>query len=124
MMKSKNIILYEIIAVLSVFTIVYFVAVNKASYAFAYDDKQTLYDNRMKLIDKSAKLYGENNMSLFEDEKTIYVTVSDLVEKSYLLPDDENGNVKDPTSDVKLLNDLRVRITLEDGKIETKILLN
>lgn len=122
MMKSKNIILYEIIAVLAVFTIVYFVAANKASYAFAYDDVKVLYDNRINLIEKSAKSYGEHNLDLFEEEDTIYVTVKDLVENGYLLPDDENGNVKDPTSDVKLLNDLRIRVTKTDGNIKIKVL--
>lgn len=120
-MKSKNIILYEILAVLSLFTIIYFVVVNKASYAFSYD-KDSLYEARMNLINSGAKLYGENNLELFNEEDTIYVTVSELVENGFLLADDEDGNVKDPSSDSLLLNDKRIRITNKDGKITTKVL--
>ena len=122
MMKSKNIMLYEILAVLIVFTIVYFFAANKISYAFDYNDVQVLYDNRISMIKKMAKLYGENNIELFEKDDNIYITVKDLVDKGYILPDDENGNLKDPTSEIKLLNDIRIRISNDNGNIKIKIL--
>ena len=122
MIKSKNIILYEILAVLVLFTIIYFVAVNKASYAFSYDESSMLYESKISHIDKMALLYGENNPDLFAEDDTIYITVADLVAKEYIVADDDEGNVKDPTSDVKLLNDIKIRITAKDGKVSTKIL--
>lgn len=122
MIKSKNIILYEMLAVLAIFTIIYFVAVTKASYAFAYDNANSLYENKINLINKMAILYGENNLDLFTEEDTLYITVADLVEKEYLLADDDNGNVKDPTSDVKNLNEIRIRISYKNGEITSKIL--
>lgn len=123
MIKSKNIILYEIIGILILFTIAYFVAVNKASYAFAYDETSALYESKINLINKMATLYGENNLTLFEEEDTIYITVANLVEKEYIIADDEAGNVKDPTSDVKNLNELKIRITYKNGEVSTKTLL-
>lgn len=122
MMKTKNLIVYEIASILLVFTIVYFISVNKVSYAFSYDDVKELQESKVKLINSSAKLYGEINCDLFEESDTIYVTVNDLVANGYLLPDDDKGNVKDPSGDVKLLNDTRIRITNKDGKIDVKIL--
>lgn len=122
MLKSKNLLLYEAVAILLVFTIGYFIIANKVSYAFAYDSTTYLYDSKIKLITKSANLYGESNLSLFKEKDTIYVTVGDLVEKGILLADDEAGNVKDPTSEVKNLNELKVRIVLKDGKINSKVL--
>ena len=122
MMKTKNLIVYEIASILLVFTIVYFISVNKISYAFSYDDVKELQESKVKLITSSAKLYGEINCDLFEESDTIYVTVNDLVVNGYLLPDDDKGSVKDPSGDVKLLNDTRIRITNKDGKIDVKIL--
>jgi hypothetical protein len=122
-MKTKNIMLYAIIAVLLVFTIIYFTAVNHISYAFT-DDSKALYDNKVQLITDCAEIYAKKNISLFEDKDTIYVTVSELVEKGALEADDEHGNVKDPTSEVKLFNDAKVRITKEKDNFTAKLLLD
>lgn len=121
-MKSKNLMLYIALGVMLVFTAVYFIAVNKISYAFVMDDGKALLESKLDSINKMAQIYGEKNLELFEEEDTIYVTVNDLVENGYIIPDDDHGNVKDPSSDVKVLNELKVRITLSDGKIKTKIL--
>ena len=123
MVKSKNILLYEMIAILALFTIIYFVAANRVSYAFSDDGLKKLYDNKIALIDKMAKMYGENNQDLFEEDDTLYITVKELAEKGYLLADDEDGNVKDPMSEVKTLNDIKIRITNQNGKIDTKVLM-
>jgi len=122
MLKSKNILLYEAIAIFIIFTIVYFLAANKISYAFAYDESAHLYESKIKMINKSATLYGEKNIQLFEEEDPIYIPVDDLIQEGYILADDEEGKIKDPRSDVKYLNDLKVRISLTNGDIRTKIL--
>ena len=122
-MKNKNMLLYIAIGVVVLFTAVYFVAANKISYAFAADEGTMLLDGKLNSLSKMAQIYGENNLDLFNEDNTIYVTVSDLVDKGYILADDDKGNVKDPTSDVKVLNELKIRITLEDGKVTTKVLV-
>ncbi|MBE6155988.1 MAG: hypothetical protein E7164_04455 [Firmicutes bacterium] len=119
--KSKNIILYEIIGILLLFTIFYFIIVNKVSYAFT-NDPNALYDSKINLINKMAVLYGEDNLDLFDEQETVYITVSDLVETGYLIADDDHGNVSDPTSEVKKLNELKIRIAYENGEVSTKIL--
>ena len=123
MMKSKNVFMYITMAVLLVFTITYFVIANKISYAFTDNQVESLFASKLSLINNAAKFYGENNLELFEEDKTIYLTVDELVEKGALLPDDEDGNIYDPSSEVRTMNELKVRITLKDGKIIAKVLI-
>ena len=122
-MKNKNVLLYIAIGIVVLFTAVYFVVANKISYAFAAEEETMLLDGKLNSLSMMAQLYGENNLDLFNEDDTIYVTVNELVEKGYVLADDDKGNVKDPTSDVKVLNELKIRITLKDGEIATKILV-
>ena len=122
MLKSKNIILYEIIGLLLLFTIVYFVVVTKVSYAFTYDASEQSYNQKIFLIEKAGKIYGESHLELFEKNDTAYVNVSELVEMGYFTADDEIGNVKNPLSDVKTLNSVKVRLSYQDGKVNTKVL--
>lgn len=121
MFKSKNIILYEIIGVIAIFSIIYFIAVNKASYAFSYNETQELYTTRIHLIKKSAEEYANNTLDLFKEKDTIYITVDDLIKAGYLLAD-EDGKIMDPTSDVKSLNNLKIKLTYKDEKVNAKIL--
>ncbi len=121
-MNNKNIILYEIIGVLLTFTVIYFLLVNKASYAFVYNEADVLYNNKMKLIEKSAQLYASQNMDTLKKDETIYVTVNDLVSGGYMVADDKDGNVTNPKSDVKNLNETKIKITYKNEQLETKIL--
>ena len=120
-MKTKNLLLYEAIAVFALFSIIYFVVANKVSYAFAYDENAALYESKINVISKGAQVYGETNLSLFDEDDTIYVTVDELIKNGYIMVD-ETGKIKDPTSDVKYMNDLKVRISLKNGKVTTKVL--
>lgn len=121
MMKTKNLLLYEAIAIFALFSIIYFVVANKVSYAFAYDESAALYESKINVISKGAQVYGETNLSLFDEEDTIYITVDELIKNGYIMVD-ETGKIKDPTSDVKYMNDLKVRISLKSGKVTTKVL--
>ena len=122
MLKSKNIILYEILIVIFIFTILYFAIANHISYSFVYDEKSVLYESKINMITSCAKVYAQKNLNLFEEKDTIYITVSDLVENDLIEPDDEAGNVKDPTSDVKTLNDTKIRLTYKNEEVSAKIL--
>ena len=119
---KKNILMYETIAVVLVFTIIYFVTANKISYAFTDDAAQELYQSKINLINNCATIYAKNNIELFDENNTIYMTVNELIEKGALLPDDEEGNIKDPSSDIRTMNELKVRITQKEGKISSKVL--
>ena len=121
-MKNKNIFLYLSLAILLIFTIGYFITVNKVSYAFAYNEEQELYNSKINLITKCALIYGEQNPDLFKEKDSIYITVNDLVEAGLIEADDEDGNVKNPMSDVKVLNDLKIRLTFKNDKVNVKIL--
>lgn len=117
---KKNLYLYITISVLLVFTVVYFVAANKISYAFEYSEKDAQYENIILQIETVSKYYASNNLDLFKDENTIYITVNDLV-TSGIFPS-ENGKVNDPRSDVLTLNDVKLRITKNNDTFDVKVL--
>ena len=118
---KKNLVLYEIIGVLAIFTVVYFVSINKISYAFSYNKTDALYDMKMTVISKSAEVYATNDKDLFKEKDTIYVTVGELIEKGYLVADKEE-KLMNPKSEVKDLNDLKIRIKKAKDSFEIKIL--
>ena len=119
---KKNIYLYAFIGVMAVFTIAFFTAAIKSSYAFPTGKENTKYEEKLNIIKKCAQTYGEQNPDLFKEEENIYITVDELVKMNYLIADNEDGEVKDPSSEVKTLNDIKIRITNKDGKITTKII--
>lgn len=122
MMKSKNLTLYIAIGIIVIFSFVYFIVANKVSYAFDYDDKEELYNSRIMLIKKAAENYGEKNDKKFKDN-TLYITVDELVKDSYLIADDDKGNYLDPRSEVKTLNNIKIRVQKDKkGHIKTTIL--
>lgn len=123
MFASKNTLKYVCVAVLLVFTIVYFVVVNNVSYAFTFDEKEFKYENTINTIKLMSQLYGKDNMDLFEEHQVIYITVQDLVDNNYLVPD-ENGKVNDPTSEVKTFNETKIRLANKNGEIVAKVLLD
>ncbi|MBR4230642.1 MAG: hypothetical protein IKR74_00585 [Bacilli bacterium] len=123
-MNSKNTMLYTLFGVLFVFTIIYFVTANNISHAFEYDDSQEKYEMKINLIKSMSDIYAKKNMELFDEKSVIYITVQDLVDNDLIDADNTNGDVKDPTSEVKTLNDLKIRLTNKDGKISSKVLTN
>ncbi len=120
MRKIKNWQLYASLIIICVFSIFYFATMNKYSYAFAYDKEKEQKANQLMLINKCAEVYAENNSKLFSDKDTIYITVNDLVTNNILPAED--GKVYEAGSNVKLLNDNKIRITLVDGKYTIKLL--
>lgn len=120
MRKIKNWQLYASLIIICVFSIFYFITMNKYSYAFAYDKEKEQKVNQLMLINKCAEIYAENNSKLFSDKDTIYITVNDLVTGG-ILPS-EDGKVYEAGSNVKLLNDNKIRITLADDKYTIKLL--
>lgn len=121
MSKIKNLRLYEAIFVIVIFSVIYFVTMNKYSYAFSYDSTYEQSKNEERLLTKAAQLYAENNKSIFKDKDTVYITVDDLV-NAKLIKADENGKVYLTGSDVKTINDMKIRLVYKDEKITVKLL--
>ena len=122
MLKSKNTMLYMLFGVLFVFTIFYFTTANNISHAFEYDEQQEKYNIKINLIKSMSDVYAKKNTEIFDEDNVVYITVQDLVDSELIDPDNDNGDVKDPTSEVKILNDLKIRLTNKDGKITSKVL--
>ncbi len=124
MFNSKNTMLYILFGVLFVYTVFYFAVANNISHAFEYDEYQEEYNMKIDFIKSMSSIYAKNNSELFDEENVIYITVQDLVDNGLIDADNDNGDVKDPTSEVKTLNDLKIRITNKDGKVTSKVLTN
>ena len=91
MKKIKNLPLYLSIFVIVIFSVFYFVSVNKYSYAFSYDEVKEASIHQERLIKKCAEIYADSNKNLFDGKETIYITIDDLVQKKLLAS--ENGKI-------------------------------
>ncbi len=112
MEKLKDIKLLSCLAVLLVFTIGYFLMVNKISYAFENSvDLSKSHDNKIKVIEECSKKYASINDNLFNEDDTIYIKVSDLV-KADLLTTNREDNVVDILNG-KILDDNVIKIKKE-----------
>ena len=80
MKQIKNLPLYLSIFVIVIFSVFYFVSVNKYSYAFSYDEVKEASIHQERLIKKCAEIYADSNKNLFDGKETIYITIDDLVE--------------------------------------------
>ncbi len=121
-MKKNGYTVPELVIVIIIFGVVYFLVANNISYAFTLDVDQELYNLTIESIEKKAQIYGEANLDLFDEDKDIYLTVNDLIERSIIFPD-KDGKIVDPRNENKELNNLKVKITLEeDNKVSTKVL--
>ncbi len=108
-------------AILLVFTIGYFVIINKVSYAFVNDyDPNKVYDETIDTIKKSAIAYGTNNPDLFQEEDTVYKKVQDLIDANLLVPNEE-GNIVNPLKEEETLNDNVIKIKKEKDKITVEV---
>jgi len=118
-LKDKKVIM--LIAILLVFTIGYFIIVNKISYAFSYDyDLNSIYNSTIETIKKCATAYAENNLDLFENEKIIYIKVQDLIDNN-LLATNEDGFITNPLQENTIINSNVIKIKYEDKKITIEI---
>jgi len=121
-MKKNGYTVPELVIVIIIFGVVYFLVANNISYAFTLDVDQELYNLTIESIEKKAQIYGEANLDLFDEDKDIYLTVNDLIERRIIFPD-KDGKIVDPRNENKELNNLKVKITLEeDNKVSTKVL--
>lgn len=119
-MKKNGYTLPEIIIVITIFGVIYFLAANNLSYAFNVDYESDLYKQTIESIEKNAVIYGENNLDLFVAGNEIYITVDELAQKGLAITSSD-GKVVDPRDKSKNLNDVKVKITYENNQVIAKI---
>ena len=91
--QDKKIIALGII--LMVFTIGYFIIVNKISYAFETNyNVEEEYNSTIETIKASAIAYGSNHLDLFNESDTVYIKVQDLIDANLLVPNDDGKYYK------------------------------
>ena len=118
-LKDKKIII--LVTILVLFTIIYFVVVNKISYAFSNRyDLDGFYNTTMNTIKKCAIAYGEQNLELFENEKTIYIKVQDLIDNNYLVAD-ESGVIKHPLNENETLNSNVIKLKYQNKEVTAEV---
>ena len=122
MKNKKGYSAVELIVVIAVFTVGYFVVANMLSYNFDVNYEEDLYDLTISSIEKQAALYGENNTEIFAESNDVYMTIEQLAAANAIISTSE-GVVADPRDDSKTLNDIRVKITNDDDEITAEVLV-
>lgn len=115
-MEKNGYTMPEMIILLVVVGIGYFVLANHLSYAFSVNYEDEMYAQTISYLEENAVIYAEANPDNFEE----YMTVDELVEKNMVL--NEDGKVLDPRDENKSLNDLRIKLTKKDDKITAEVL--
>jgi len=90
------------------------------SYAYK-DSSNSYYEEKVLLIEKQALLYAKELDNLKEEEN-IVITVRDLVDNGYYVADDADGNVSDPRNSKNNLNDLKIKLSYNNGDITSKVI--
>lgn len=108
----------EILVIVLLLGIVAFITINQTSYAFAIDSSKSINEVR-KLIEMQAEDYAKNNLDLFSETSTAYITVNDLVDSKYLIGNNE-GLITNPADNSKNFNDNKVKLEYDQDKNEVK----
>ena len=93
MQNNKGYTIPELIIVGILLGIISIFMINKASYAFV-DTEDTTSETKEMILTKSANAYGNSIKGVLAQEKTKYITSSDLVDAGYLADDEEYKNIK------------------------------
>lgn len=112
----------ELLIVIAIFTVGYFVAVNTISANFDVNYQEDLYNLKIDSIEEQAEIYAENNSNIFAESNDVYMTVEELALNNAIVSTSE-GVVADPRDNEETLNDLRVKITNKDDKITAEVLV-
>ena len=119
LLKEKKILV--LVAVVVLFTVIYFVAANKISYAFSTDyDVDKVFSTTIETIEKCAVAYGKKNLDMFKEEKIIYIKVQDLIDNDFLIPD-EKGNIVNPLKNNETLNSNIIKLKYENGEVLVEV---
>ena len=112
----------ELVIVIAVFTVGYFLIANTLSYNFDVDYEEDLYNLKIASIEEQAAIYAEGHTDMFVESNDVYMTVEELAMNNAIISTSD-GVVADPRESENTLNDLRVKITNEDEKITAEVLV-
>ena len=112
----------ELVIVIAVFTVGYFLIANTLSYNFDVDYEEDLYNLKIASIEEQAAIYAEGHTDMFVESRDVYMTVEELAMNNAIISTSD-GVVADPRDSENTLNDLRVKITNEDEKITAEVLV-
>lgn len=118
LLNNKKII--ALILILTIFTLGYFIIVNKVSYAFVQsNDLDKLYEITINTIKECSIAYAKDNMDKFEND-VLVLTVQDLIDNKLLVTNSE-GEVTNPRNSEKSLNTNVITIRYNDGNFDVKV---
>ena len=116
-MKNLNKLGYtkiELLIIVILLGIVAFITINKTSYAFTSDD-QTAVEEIQNLIELQAEDYAMDNLEIFSENKTTFITVNDLVENKYMVGN-EKGEVLNPSNPEESYNENKIKLEYDAEK--------
>ena len=118
-LKDKKVIV--LIVVLIVFSISYFILVNKVSYAYIPSiDIEEQYNLKIDSIKSASIIYADKNKEDFSENNTLIIKVQDLIDAKLLFPN-ENGEILDPMNPNETLNFKVITIKYDNNKYDVKI---
>lgn len=109
---------FELLVVIFLLGIVAFITINRTSYAFA-PDKVSSVNEIKKLVELQAEEYAAKHLELFNETNTTYLTVGLLVEKDYLIGNEE-GLFIDPIDSNKNYNNDKIKLEYNKETKEVK----
>ena len=118
-MKNKGYTVVELVIVLAVFSLFYFIGVGVIAKDINYED--TMYEQKIAAIEEQASIYAKSKDELFKDSDTIYLTVKELADAAAIISN-KDGEVTDPRDGKSNLNEVKVKITNIDSKVTAKVL--
>lgn len=110
-----------LLVIIGIFSIGYFILAYKISDVFSIDFEETLYENKIKAIEKETVMYATANTQIFSEETQVYMTIEQLADAKAIFYDSENV-ISNPLEEGKTLNDLKVKITKSDEEITADVL--
>ena len=108
----------DVLIVVVLLGVVAFITINKTSYAFEIDNKKAITEY-INLIELQAEDYARDNLNLFKETDTTYISVDDLVDNKYLIGN-EDGLITDPTDNTKVYNSNKIKLEYNKEKNSVK----
>ena len=118
-LKDKKFI--GLIIVLIVFTMGYFIIVNKVSYAYIPAiDLEEQYNLKIESIKKASIAYATKNKDDFSENNTLVIKVQDLIDAKFLYPN-EDGKILNPMEYGETLNSKIITIKYDNDEYDVKV---
>lgn len=120
-MRKNGYTIVELVVVLAVFSVGYFIAVIAISGKVGFNFEEELYNEKLRAFETQASIYAKSDESLFTEEDTVYVTVGELAEKNVIISN-KDGKVVDPRNNDNDLNNVKIKLIKKKDSITAKIL--